>query len=171
VGRNPEQLARLAALMRNERTDRGLLARVRRHSVSPNQAGAAFDTQALLMQAGIDPGGSADFAEWALVAHCLALSDGHHSATASAGEQLAALQLSEARMRTLLQAEPALWFELLPRLARRAAAAGQALNWWQLAKPLLLARHQPRAAEEARRHLAAGYLRASTSHPTCPSTP
>lgn len=159
----PEQVGRLAAAMRHDRVDRGQLARVRRQGVSPTHAGAAFDTQALLLQAGIDPESSADFADWALVAHCLALSDGRHSPSASAGEQLAALQFSEARMRLLLEAERALLFDLLPRLARRAAAQGLALNWWQLAKPVLLARHQPQAAEEARRHLAAGYLRASSA--------
>lgn len=142
-----------------QRAEPGQTARVRRQPITPQQQGAAFDTQALLMQAGIDPVGAADFADWALVTHCLALCGGRHDPNASAGEQLAALKFSEARMRLLIEADAALLFDLLPRLARRVAASGAALNWWQLSKPLLLARAQPEAAEAARRHLVAGFLR------------
>ena len=156
-----EQLAKLAAVIRSPHTDRGLLARVRRAQVHPQELANGFDLQTLLFKAGIDPLDFMAFQDWALIAHSLALVNGAHNPNASSGEQLARLPLSEMRMRMLVEADHATLFDLLPRLARRVAGAA-ALNWWMLARLVLLARTAPDQAEAARRHLIAGYLNATS---------
>jgi hypothetical protein len=50
---------------------------------------------------------------------------------------LARLHLSEARLRQVVEADERVLSVLMPRLARRLAAAGATVNWWPLADLLL----------------------------------
>lgn len=153
-----ERVGQLAALVRSEHLDRGLLARVRRFVPQAAAGLASFEVQSLLLMAGIDPDDAPSYANWSLAAHCLALSEGRHDANVATGGRLGELwSFSELRLRVLAEADRALLFDLLPRLARHTAGQGLALNWWSLLALVFL---QPAEAEKQRRHLIAGFLRA-----------
>ncbi len=113
------------------------------------------------MQADIHPGDQ--FQRWALVVHCLALVRGAHDGRSNPGAAMVAMQFSEARLRQLVQADAALLFDLMPRLARRLAAHGKAVNWWPLALMVLYTGRDEARADKARAEVIAGYLGA-TAH-------
>ena len=50
---------------------------------------------------------------------------------------MAQIGVSEARVKQLVEADADLLCELLPRLSRRLASAGVAVQWWPLADLLL----------------------------------
>jgi hypothetical protein len=98
------------------------------------------------------------------VLHCLALAHGRHDSRfdADPGAVLAKLRVSEARLRQLVEADAPVLSTLMPRLARRLAAAGATVNWWPLADLLLhggLADEASRGrADTARQRLVRRYL-------------
>lgn len=161
-----DQSDALAALARqidiHKRSDPGLLARLRRSNPGINEGrDALFETQALLLAAGLDPA-PGQFPRWALLVHCLALTGGGHQSGLSTGEVLAEMRYSELRMRMLMEADETLLRDLLPRLARRVAASGYRINWWPFANLLGLGQRNP---DDARRELIRGYLRGvATAH-------
>lgn len=140
-------------------TSMGLLATLRRFDPIKQGRHSLFETSQVLMQADIHPGELQD--RWALVVHCLALVRGAHDGHSNPGAAMAAMQFSEARLRQLVQADAALLFDLMPRLARRLAVYGRAVNWWPLALMVLhTGRDEPRA-DKARSDVIAGYLGAT----------
>lgn len=159
-----DPLQRIARRLASPQVDRGLLAALRRFH--PAQAGRhnVFEVQQVLLDAGLDLApGSAQQPRWALLVHCLALVQGAHQPRLDTGARLAELGLSEARLRQLLEADTPLLADLLPALARRLAAAGLAVDWWPLAALALADFDHPVAlarADQARRHIVQGYLRA-----------
>lgn len=163
AARPRDPLASLAAqLQQLQRTDRGSLARLRRFHPASDESAALFETERLLQRAGLDVQGPTR-ARWALVLHCLALAQGRHAAAArnrQTGEVLAALGLGESRLKQLLEADADTLADLMPRLARRIGAAGEALDWWPLAEMLLYTgTNEEGRADRARRRLVEGYLR------------
>jgi hypothetical protein len=149
----------IAAQLSAPHTSMGLLSALRRFDPIKQGRQSLFETTQVLMQADIHPGDLHD--RWALVVHCLALVRGAHDGRRNPGAAMAAMQFSEARLRQLVQADSALLFDLMPRLARRLAAHGGAVNWWPLTLMVLhTGRDEPRA-DKARSEVIAGYLGAS----------
>ena len=97
----------------------------------------------------------------------VALARGLHDGQRDAGRALHALGFSEQRLMALLSADLATLTDLLPRIARRAAAAGEALDWRPLALLAWYAGNDdPRLeekADEQRRRIASGWIRAAAA--------
>lgn len=140
--------------------DMGLLATLRRFHPLTHGQHCVFETERVLHAAGVHPGSATEQLRWAVIVHCLALARGAISSR-SPGEALAALRFSEPRLRQLLQADADLLLQLMPSLARRLHAAGQALDWWPLAKLVLNAGLNEPAADEARAWIARGFIQAA----------
>lgn len=163
VDETKDPLASLAGLLRHAST--GTLARLRRSDPARDPQSSLFDTERLLLAAEIRAFGP-DRERWALVLHCLALVQGRHDTRSDAepGRVLKGLHFSEARLRQLVEADRPMLFALLPRLARRVAVAGAAMNWWPLATLLLHAgTNDPQRealVEQARQRLVRHYLAA-----------
>lgn len=163
-----DPIASLAGQVRHAGT--GPLARLRRcHPLLDRQA-ALFDTERLLLAAQVRPRTPGEHDRWALVLHCLAIAQGRHDPRSDAepGAVLARLRFSEARLRQLVEADWQLLATLVPRLARRLAAAGATINWWPLADLLLHAgTGEPgseQRADAARQRLIQRYLGAQAQH-------
>ena len=158
-----DPLASLAGQLRHAST--GTLARLRRFDPVRSAQSALFDTERLLLAAGIQAQG-ADRMRWALLLHCLALVQGRHDARADAepGKLLWGLRFSEARLRQLVEADQPVLFTLMPRLARRLGIAGVGVNWWPLAELVLNTGsddpQRTRRAANARQRLVQHYLEA-----------
>lgn len=101
----------------------------------------------------------------ALIANCVALARGLHDENRPSGAALYALGVSEQRLMALLAADFATLTDLLPRLARRAAAAAERMDWRPLARLAWTVERPTKEAEEEadrqRRHIASAYLRAA----------
>lgn len=132
-----DPIASLAGQVRHAST--GALARLRRFDPITHPQAALFEAEAMLLAAGVQPRDAQQRQRWALVLHCLALAQGRHDTRADAdpGAVLARLRFSESRLRQLVEADERLLASLVPRLARRLAAAGASVNWWPLAEMLL----------------------------------
>ena len=114
------------------------LARLRRFDPLVHPNAAVFERERMLQAARIHASG-AERERWAVVLHCLALAQGRHDARADAepGKVLHGLHFSEARLEQLIAAAQPLLFSLMPRLARRLAAASDTVNWKPLVDLLL----------------------------------
>ena len=156
-----DPIASLAGQIRHAGT--GTLARLRRFDPLTHPRAALFDRERLLQAAGIHPL-DADLERWALLLHCLALAQGRHDTRIDAepGKVLHGLRVSEARLEQLVEADAPLLFALLPRLARRLAAAGATVNWKPLADLLLGTDsddpQRQRRADEARQRLVRHFI-------------
>jgi hypothetical protein len=162
-GKDP--IASIAGQLRHAGT--GTLARLRRfHPQADGAQVAMFDLERVLQAADIRavPGPERD--RWALLLHCLALAHGRHEKRIDAepGAVMSRLRFSEARVRQLVEADEAVLADLLPRIARRFAAAGATVNWWPLADLLLHTgsedNDQLQRADAARQRLIRYYLQA-----------
>jgi CRISPR type I-E-associated protein CasB/Cse2 len=131
-----DPVASLAGQIRHAST--GTLARLRRSDPVTHPRAALFERERMLQAAGITAHG-AERERWAQVLHCLALVQGRHDSRADAepGKVLHGLHFSEARLEQLIEADEPLLFTLMPRVARRLAAAGATVNWKPLAALLL----------------------------------
>lgn len=141
----------------------GAYARLRRFDPTKNPQAAVFETEGLLHTAQVhirDDDQHHDLRErWALVLHCLAITQGAHDSRAEPGAVLATLRFSEARLQQLVEASYPVLADLMPRLARRLAAAGAAVNWWPLVHLMLHTdTDQEPVAQQARRRLVRHYL-------------
>lgn len=158
--RPKDPVASLAAQVRHAQP--GVLARLRRFSPQTEAQAALFETEWMLQAAQV-PLSEPTRPRWALLLHCLAIARGLHDprTEAAPGSVLARLRWSEARMRQLVEADAQVLADLMPRLARRVAAAGAALDWRPLAELLLHAGtdHEERA-DAARRRIVMQYLQA-----------
>lgn len=156
-----DAVASLAGQVRH--ADTGTLARLRRFHPHVEGQRALFETEWMLHAARIHPANDQQRERWALVLHCLAIARGLHDGRIEfePGRVLARLRVSEARVRQLLESDDHVLSDLLPRLARRLAAAGAAVNWRPLAE---LALHtgtpQEERANQARRRIVSHYLQA-----------
>ena len=106
------------------------------------------------------PPTDARYQRLALMAHLLAVVRGHHAEGRPAGEGLFAMGISQQRLVALLAADFPSLLDLLPRIARRAAASGTPLDW----RPLLIlawtADRDEAEADNQRARIAASFLRA-----------
>lgn len=132
-----DPIASLAGQVRHAGT--GTLARLRRFHPLTHPQAALFDAERLLLAADVQPHDAQQRQRWALLLHCLALAQGRHDSRfdADPGAVLARLRFGEARLRQLVEADASVLASLMPRLARRLAAAGASVNWWPLADLLL----------------------------------
>lgn len=148
-------------LTRLQHANRGTLARLRRTNPLRDNRDSVFETEHVLRAAGIAASGERRD-KWALVVHCLAIAQGRHSTRpdAAPGQVFARLRFSEARVKQIVQADWRVLCDLMPRIARRLAAAGATVNWWPLASLLLYADDAAHAvaADAARRQIVEGYL-------------
>lgn len=157
-----DPIASLAGQVRHAST--GALARLRRFHPHHDAQAALFDSERLLMAAGVQPRNADERARWALVLHCLALAQGRHDGRfdADPGAVLVRLRFSEARMRQLVEADAPVLAALMPRIARRLAAAAAAVNWGPLADLLLhvglSSAYSQTRADAARQRLIRRYL-------------
>jgi hypothetical protein len=131
-----DPVASLAGQVRH--ASMGTLARLRRFDPQIHPRAALFERERMLQAADIHAAGDEREA-WALALHCLALAQGRHDPRVDAepGKVLHTLHVSEARLEQLLEADRPLLFSLMPRLARRLAAAGATVNWRPLVDLLL----------------------------------
>lgn len=164
-----DPIASLAGQVRHAST--GALARLRRFDPITHPQAALFEAETMLMAAGVQPHDARQRQRWALVLHCLALAQGRHDTRADAepGTVLARLHFSESRLRQLVEADDRILATLVPRLARRLAAAGVSINWWPLADLLLHVGTGHEAsqtrADTARQRLIRRYLDAQATAP------
>lgn len=162
-----DAIASLAGQVRHAGT--GTLARLRRFDPIRNPQAALFESERMLMAAGLQPSDPQWRRRWALVLHCLALAQGRHDPRfdADPGAVLARLHVSEARLRQLVEADERVLSVLMPRLARRLAAAGATVNWWPLAELLLFVGRDDMASrtrvDNARQRLIRRYLDAQSA--------
>jgi len=159
-GLDGSHVAQLAAHLRH--ASPGVLARLRRFHPRQDPRAAAFETEWLLESARV-PATAQTRDRWAVLVHCLAIVRGRHASGPDhePGQVLARLRVSEARVRQLVEADEAVLMDLLPRLARRLAAAGVSANWSPLADLLLLTGTAlDERADAARRRIVREYLRA-----------
>lgn len=142
----------------------GTFARLRRFDPSKDPKAALFEIEVLLQTAQIAARTDQQQQRWALLLHCLAIVQGAHdgrSGTAEPGATLAKLRFSEARLQQLVEASYPVLADLMPRLARRLASAGVAVNWLPLADLILCAdTTQEPIAQAARRRLVRHFLQA-----------
>jgi hypothetical protein len=154
----------------------GALARLRRFDPIKNPHAALFETERMLMAAGVQSRDAPQRQRWALVLHCLALAQGRHDPRfdADPGAVLARMRFSEARLRQLVEADERVLSTLMPRLARRLAAAGATVNWWPLADLLLYGAPGDTSsrvrADAARQRLIRRYLDAQSVAPVAAET-
>jgi len=154
-----DAVASLAGQLRH--ADTGTVARLRRFHPQQDGRAAMFEAERLLHAAQVQPQDDAQRQRWALVLHCLAIVQGQHDPRAEPGAVLARLRFSEARLRQLVEADDTVLADLLPRMARRLAAAGAAVNWRPFAELLLhTGTDQEARADQARRRLVEHYLQA-----------
>lgn len=157
-----DPIASLAGQVRHAST--GALARLRRFDPVTHPQAALFEVETMLMAAGVQAHDARQRERWGLVLHCLALAQGRHDTRADAdpGAVLARLRFSESRLRQLVEADDRVLATLVPRLARRLAAAGASVNWWPLADMLLYVGADGEAsqarADAARQRLVRRYL-------------
>lgn len=134
----------------------GVLAALRR--VTPAHPGPfAAQVYGFLADCGIDLERPADdLRRWTLLAHVLALARGRHDRKIRVGEALLDIHFSEARLKQLLNADQSVLRELLPRLARRLDAQGQAMDFHPI-MDLVFAREDAEL-EQARLSIAQSYV-------------
>lgn len=161
----PEPRARASALaaMAGQLADPGFPtgehAALRRMDPRPGRiGGAALPFERLRAGAGV---GEGDAERWALVVHALALARGRHDPRRPTGAALREAGLTDERLDLLLAADLDTLFDLLPRLARRLAASGAALDWLPLVEVVMNAGRDEAAADRARLRIARGYARAA----------
>jgi CRISPR type I-E-associated protein CasB/Cse2 len=153
-------LGRLARHLNGERLPMGERAALRR--MNPAHPGeAALAVYRALEQGGIDVApATTEFDSWVLILHCLALVDGRHDATRPIGRALVEAGISEARVRQLLEADRAILFRLMPRMARRFAVAGSSADWTELANLMLASGVDAGRAREAKLRIGRSYTAA-----------
>ena len=153
-------LQRLASLLSGNSIGTGELAALRRlNPKDPSTSAVAL--YGALWRAGLDvPADSPVLPRWAVLTQCLALVAGRHRADVPVGRALAEANISEARVKQLLEADAALLLDLLPRLARRFAEDGVAADWRALAELALSLELDAPRAEEARLRIARSYIAA-----------
>jgi len=137
------------------------LARLRRADPANGFMTALFEIEWMLQAADIEPHGQDLHHRWALALHCLAIAQGKHARDQEAGAVLHRLYAGkEARLRQLIEADFDVLADLMPRLARRLAAANAALDWWPLVNLLLhTGTDQEDRANSARQRLVQQFLR------------
>lgn len=154
-------VARLAVLLSGDASSVGTVTALRRFDPVDRPGDAAFEVCALLDKVGIDaPPGTEAYATWSLVLHCLALTRGNHVRAVDVGRGLVDANISEARVRQLLESDRPMLFDLLPRIARRLAASSQAIDWVPLARLAMSVGLDESAAQRARLDLAHRFQRA-----------
>jgi CRISPR type I-E-associated protein CasB/Cse2 len=97
---------------------------------------------------------------WAAIVNALALRRGGHDPSRSCGAALAAIRFGEERLSTLLAADPDTLIDLLPRIARRLAAANESMDWRPLARLVLDVGRNEARADDTRSRIAREYVRA-----------
>ena len=159
--RPTDPLYAIAKKLSSATTSMGMVAALRRFNPVTDGQHNVFEIQHVLLDAGIDLAADSPAQQhWALIVHCLAIVRGAHHEKRDTGAQLAALGLTEARMRQLIDADGPLLVDLLPTLARRLASAGVSLNWWPLALLVLTQDDEdPTRSQDARREIVQGFLR------------
>jgi hypothetical protein len=156
-------LAALTQALRRATLTTGEAAALRRLDPARPDRRHILPLMRLLVEAGIEdlPPADGRHDRLALIANAIALARGAHDPRRPAGEALHALGLSEQRLMALLAADFATLTDLLPRIARRAAAAREAMDWQPLVLLAWFAEHDEARADEQRRRIASRWLRAA----------
>lgn len=166
-------VASIAAQLKHAKP--GTYARLRRFDPTKDPQAALFEVELLLHAAQVHPRGAEQHQRWALLLHCLAIVQGAHdprSGPSEAGAVLAQLRFSEARLQQLVEANFPVLADLMPRLARRFAAVGTAVNWLPLADLILYTdTPQEAMAQTARRRLVRSFLQAQRQTTTDTAQP
>lgn len=153
-------IAKLARRLADRTFPTGEHAALRRLSTDGPDLRHAVALYRLMELAGIrafDPDG---VRRWAAIINALAPCRGAHDPGKRAGAALHAANFSEARLAALLAADRDTLIDLLPRVARRLDAAGEAMDWGPLATLLLTIGRDEARADEIRSRIARDYVRA-----------
>ena len=154
-------VAKLAALLSGNGTSMGTTTALCRFDPVDRPGDAALEVCSLLDRVGIDalPGTPA-YDSWSLVLHCLALVRGNHLRLVNVGTALVKANVSEARVRQLLESDRPMLFDLLPRIARRLAASSQPMDWVPMTRLALSVDINEQEAQRARLEIAHRFQRA-----------
>jgi CRISPR type I-E-associated protein CasB/Cse2 len=162
-------LAGLSARLRGQRLDTGTEAALRRLDARQPDPRHAIALYRLLAEYGISPADGDPTVRWAAVVNALALCHGAHDQRRRCGEALYDIGISEERLAMLLAADCEVLIDLLPRLARRLDASGQAMDWWPLAHLMLTVGREPDEADRMRSRIARDYVRADVPRDNNPA--
>ena len=97
---------------------------------------------------------------WATIVNALALCRGAHDPDRFCGFALHAVGFRVERLAALLAADRDTLMDLLPRVARRLAAAGERMDWRPLARLVLDVGRNEARADDTRSRIAREYVRA-----------
>jgi CRISPR type I-E-associated protein CasB/Cse2 len=153
-------LARLSLCFKDQRLGTGGEAALRRLDARHPDPRHAFALYRLLTELGISAPNPDATLRWSAIVNALALCRGEHRPSRRCGEVLYEIGISEPRLAMLLAADRETLIDLLPRLARRLAASGEAMDWWPLARLVLTVGSDPEEADKTRSRVARDYVRA-----------
>ena len=153
-------LAPLSGSLRDQRLGTGMEAALRRLDARHPDPRHAIALYRLLAEYRISPASPDLTVRWAAIVNALALCHGAHAQRRRCGEALYEMGIKEERLSMLLAADRDVLIDLLPRLARRLFASGQAMDWWPLARLMLTVDRDPDEADRMRSRIAREYVRA-----------
>ncbi len=153
-------LARLSAVLRGQHLGTGTEAALRRLDARRPDPRHTIALHRLFAEYGISPADNDLTVRWAAIVNALALCRGAHRQDRRCGEALYEMGFKEERLAMLLAANCNVLIDLLPRLARRLFAAGQAMDWWPLAHLILTVDRELDEADRMRSQIARDYVRA-----------
>jgi CRISPR type I-E-associated protein CasB/Cse2 len=153
-------LRRFSRLLRDQRLGTGDEAALRRLDARRPDPRHAITLYRLLAERRIATPDPDSTMRWSAVVNALALCRGAHAQGLRCGEVLYQIGISEPRLAMLLAADRDTLIDLLPRLARRLAASGRAMDWWPLAHLMLTVERDPEEADKTRSTIARDYVRA-----------
>jgi len=154
-------VAKLSALISSNGISTGSATALRRFDPVDRPGDAALEVCSLLDRVGIDASpGTPAYESWSMVLHCLALVRGNHLRAVDVGTALVKANVSEARVRQLLESDRPMLFDLLPPMARRPAPSSQAMDWVPMTRLALSVDTKEQEAQRARLAIAHSFQRA-----------
>ena len=153
-------VARLARRLHDPEFPTGDHAALRRLSTERTELRHAVALYRVIEEVGISASDVDGLKRWASIVNALALCRGAHDPNRPCGAALAAIRFGEERLATLLAADRETLIDLLPRIARRVAAANEPMDWRPLARLVLDVGRNEARADDTRSRIAREYVRA-----------
>ena len=165
-------VARLARRLRDPEFPTGDHAALRRLSPDGPELRHCVALYRLMEEVGISESDADRLRRWAAIVNALALCRGAHDPDRPCGAALAAMRFGEERLATLLAADRETLIDLLPRIARRLAAANKPMDWRPFARLLFEVGRNEARADNTRSRIAREYVRAQkpVSEPSSQTT-
>jgi len=158
-------VAGLARRLHDPEFPTGDHAALKRLSTERTELRHAVALYRLIEEVGISASDADGLRRWAAIVNALALCRGAHDPNRPCGAALAAIRFSEERLATLLTADRETLVDLLPRIARRLAAANEPMDWRPFARLVLDVGRNEARADDTRSRIAREYVRAERQAP------